>query len=129
MEIKPGPLLEKINTPADLRKLKPEQLKQVTDELRQFIIDIVSVNGGHFGASLGVVEITVALHYIFNTPVDQLVWDVGHQAYGHKILTGRRNNFHTNRIYKGISGFPKRSDNPAAPNRPRAGPRQAFQRK
>ncbi len=110
MQIKPGELLEKINTPEDLRKLKPEQLQQVCNELRQFIIDIVSVNGGHFGASLGVVELTVALHYIFNTPADQLVWDVGHQAYGHKILTGRRNVFHTNRIYQGISGFPKRSE-------------------
>src|ERR1051325_6560832 len=110
MEIKPGKLLEKINYPADLRKLKEKDLKQVADELRQYIIDIVSVNGGHFGASLGVVELTIALHYVFNTPSDQLVWDVGHQAYGHKILTGRRDIFHTNRIYKGISGFPKRSE-------------------
>ncbi len=105
-----GPLLDKIEIPSDLRKLKPVELKQLSEELRQFIIDIVSVNGGHFGASLGVVEMTVALHYVFNTPYDQLVWDVGHQAYGHKILTGRRNDFHTNRIYKGISGFPKRSE-------------------
>lgn len=112
MEIKPGPLLEKIEFPSDLRNLKSEQLEQICKELRQFIIDIVSVNGGHFGASLGVVELTVALHYVFNTPEDQLVWDVGHQAYGHKILTGRRNVFHTNRIYKGISGFPKRSESP-----------------
>lgn len=110
MEIKAGELLDKINLPADLRKLKPNQLEQVCKELRQYIIDIVSVNGGHFGASLGVVELTVALHYIFNTPKDQLVWDVGHQAYGHKILTGRRNVFHTNRIYQGLSGFPKRSE-------------------
>lgn len=110
MEIKAGELLSTITTPYDLRKLKPEQLEQVSKELRQFIIDIVSVNGGHFGASLGVVEMTVALHYVFNTPVDQLVWDVGHQAYGHKILTGRRDVFETNRIYKGISGFPKRSE-------------------
>jgi 1-deoxy-D-xylulose-5-phosphate synthase len=87
-------------------------LDKVTKELRDFIIDVVSVNGGHFGASLGVVELTVALHYVFNTPYDQLVWDVGHQAYGHKILTGRREVFHTNRIYKGISGFPKRSESP-----------------
>ena len=78
--------------------------------LRQFIIDDVSVYGGHFGASLGVVELTVALHYVFNTPDDQLVWDVGHQAYGHKILTGRRDKFHTNRFYKGLSGFPKRKE-------------------
>lgn len=110
MEIKAGELLSSINTPDDLRKIKPEQLEQVCKELRQFIIDIVSVNGGHFGASLGVVELTVALHYVFNTPNDQLIWDVGHQAYGHKILTGRRDVFHTNRIYKGISGFPKRSE-------------------
>lgn len=106
----PGDLLAQINSPADLKKLSKEQLNQLTDELRQFIIDLVSVKGGHFGASLGVVELTVALHYVFNTPYDQLVWDVGHQAYGHKILTGRRDVFHTNRKYKGISGFPKRSE-------------------
>ncbi|MBL7918443.1 MAG: 1-deoxy-D-xylulose-5-phosphate synthase [Bacteroidia bacterium] len=106
----PGELLAKINSPADLKKLDKAQLQQVCDELRQYIIDLVSVKGGHFGASLGVVELTVALHYIFNTPYDQLVWDVGHQAYGHKILTGRRDVFHTNRKYKGISGFPKRSE-------------------
>jgi 1-deoxy-D-xylulose-5-phosphate synthase len=110
MNITPGPLLAKIELPEDLKKLKEDQLPQLCDELRQFIIDIVSVKGGHFGASLGVVELTVALHYIFNTPYDQLVWDVGHQAYGHKILTGRKNVFHTNRIYKGISGFPKRKE-------------------
>jgi len=110
MEFKPGKLLSKINYPEDLRKLKKNELKQVCDELRDYIIHIVSVNGGHFGASLGVVELTVALHYVFKTPFDQLVWDVGHQAYGHKILTGRRNVFHTNRIYKGISGFPKRTE-------------------
>lgn len=83
------------------------QLEQVCDELRDFIIDQVSTNPGHFGAGLGVVELTVALHYVFNTPYDKLVWDVGHQAYPHKILTGRRKNFHTNRKYKGLSGFPK----------------------
>lgn len=110
MEVQPPALLKSINVPSDLRKLKDDQLKQVCDELRQFIIDIVSVNGGHFGASLGVVELTVALHYAFNTPYDQLIWDVGHQAYGHKILTGRREVFHTNRIYQGISGFPKRTE-------------------
>ncbi len=110
MEIKAGPLLETIEFPSDLKKLNERQLKQVCDELRQFIIDVVSVKGGHFGASLGVVELSVALHYVFNTPYDQLVWDVGHQAYGHKILTGRRSVFHTNRIYNGISGFPKRSE-------------------
>ena len=105
-----GPLLSKINSPSDLRKLSKTDLPQVSEDLRQFIVDVVSEKGGHFGASLGVVELTVALHYTFNTPYDQLVWDVGHQAYGHKILTGRRENFHTNRIYKGISGFPKRSE-------------------
>src|SRR3954463_6102770 len=110
MDINPGKLLQQINFPEDLRKLKETDLPEVSRELRDFIIDIVSVNGGHFGASLGVVELTVALHYVFNTPTDQLVWDVGHQAYGHKILTGRREIFHTNRIYKGISGFPKRSE-------------------
>ena len=109
-EIPAGPLLSQINTPDDLKKLGKDQLQQVCDELRQFIIDCVSVHGGHFGASLGVVELTVALHYAFNTPYDQLVWDVGHQAYGHKILTGRRQVFHTNRKYGGISGFPKRSE-------------------
>ena len=110
INFKAGELLEKIEFSSDLRKLKEDQLPQVCDELRQFIIDVVSQKGGHFGASLGVIELTVALHYVFNTPYDQLVWDVGHQAYGHKILTGRRKNFHTNRIYKGISGFPKRSE-------------------
>ena len=109
-ELKAGPLLSKITYPADLRNFKEDQLPQICDELRQYIIDIVSVKGGHFGASLGVVELSVALHYAFITPYDQLIWDVGHQAYGHKMLTGRREQFHTNRIYKGISGFPKRSE-------------------
>jgi 1-deoxy-D-xylulose-5-phosphate synthase len=110
MQFKAGPLLSKIHSPADLRSLSPAELPQVCEELRQFIIDHVSVNGGHFGASLGVTELTVALHYVFNTPEDQLVWDVGHQAYGHKILTGRMDVFHTNRLLGGISGFPKRSE-------------------
>src|ERR1044072_2267595 len=110
MEITAGELLRQINSPEDLKKLPRERLHQVCDELRQYIIDVVSVHGGHFGASLGVVELTVALHYVFNTPYDQLVWDVGHQAYGHKILTGRREAFDTNRIYNGLSGFPKRSE-------------------
>ena len=105
-----GPLLSKINSPSDLRKFHKNDLPQISEELRQFIIDVVSEKGGHFGASLGVVELTIALHHTFNTPSDQLVWDVGHQAYGHKILTGRRDVFHTNRVYKGISGFPKRSE-------------------
>src|ERR1043166_8401299 len=110
MKITPGPLLEGIEFPSDLRKVKEEDLVKVCAELRQYIIDVVSIYGGHVGASLGVVELTTALHYAFNTPHDQLVWDVGHQAYGHKILTGRRNLFHSNRVYKGISGFPKRSE-------------------
>lgn len=105
-----GPLLREITYPEDLKKLDKLDLQQVCEELRQFIIDSVSVNGGHFGASLGVVELTVALHYVLNTPDDQLVWDVGHQAYGHKILTGRREIFHTNRKKGGISGFPSREE-------------------
>ena len=110
MDLLPGPLLQTIDSPEDLKKLTRDQLQQLTDELRQYIIDVVSLYGGHFAASLGVVELTVALHYVFNTPYDQLVWDVGHQAYGHKILTGRRDNFSTNRKYKGLSGFPKRTE-------------------
>src|SRR5690606_2982849 len=110
MLIEPGKLLAQINSPDDLKKFGKDQLVQISEELRQFIVDDVSVYGGHFGAGLGVVELTVALHYVLNTPDDQLVWDVGHQAYGHKILTGRRSVFHTNRKYKGISGFPKRSE-------------------
>ncbi|QJB34815.1 1-deoxy-D-xylulose-5-phosphate synthase [Chitinophaga oryzae] len=110
MNITAGSLLSQINSPADLRKLSKDQLHQVCEELRQYIIDVVSVHGGHFAASLGVVELSVALHYVFNTPYDQLVWDVGHQAYGHKILTGRRDAFPTNRKYKGLSGFPKRDE-------------------
>ena len=110
MQVQPGDLLQQINYPSDLKQLSEDQLEQLCQELRQYIIDIVSVNGGHFAASLGVVELTVALQYILNTPYDQLVWDVGHQAYGHKILTGRREAFDTNRIYGGLSGFPKRSE-------------------
>jgi 1-deoxy-D-xylulose-5-phosphate synthase len=103
-------LLFKISTPEDLRKLTPADLVKVSAELRQFIIDSVSNNPGHLGASLGVVELTVALHFVFNTPYDKIIWDVGHQAYGHKILTGRREKFSTNRKYKGISGFPKMAE-------------------
>ena len=111
-EFKAGPFLEQINIPSDLRsKFKIEDLPQVSDEVRQYIVDVISeIGNSHFGASLGVVELSVALHYVFNTPYDQLVWDVGHQAYGHKILTGRREVFNTNRIKGGISGFPKRSE-------------------
>lgn len=103
-------LLDKINSPADLKNLTPEELVLLSGELRQFIVDIVSNNSGHLGASLGVVELTVALHHVYNTPYDQIIWDVGHQAYGHKILTGRKDKFYTNRKYKGISGFPKMSE-------------------
>lgn len=110
MKVQAGDLLKKIKAPSDLKKLNIDELKEVCQELRQYIVDVVSVNGGHFAASLGVVELTVALHTVLNTPYDQLVWDVGHQAYGHKILTGRLDDFHTNRTYKGLSGFPKRSE-------------------
>ncbi|MBP7486548.1 MAG: 1-deoxy-D-xylulose-5-phosphate synthase, partial [Parabacteroides sp.] len=99
-------ILNKINSPADLRALPSGKLEQVCAELRQYIIDVLSENPGHLGASLGTVELTVALHYVFNTPDDRVLWDVGHQAYGHKILTGRRDEFHTLRKFKGISGFP-----------------------
>ena len=105
-----GKLLENINGPVDLKKLSLKELPDICVELRDYIIDILSTNPGHFGSSLGVVELTVALHYVYNTPYDQLIWDVGHQAYGHKILTGRRDNFNTNRKFKGISGFPKREE-------------------
>jgi len=104
------PLLEHINLPEDLRKLLPEELPQLAQELREFIIDIVAVKEGHLGASLGVVELTIALHYVFNTPIDKLIWDVGHQAYGHKILTGRKDIFDTNRKLNGLSGFPNRTE-------------------
>jgi 1-deoxy-D-xylulose-5-phosphate synthase len=110
MQVTAGDFLKRINYPSDLKQFKEDDLEQICNELRQYIIDVVSVNGGHFAASLGTVELTVALQYVLNTPYDQLVWDVGHQAYGHKILTGRRENFHTNRVYKGLSGFPKRSE-------------------
>lgn len=103
-------LLETIGNPDDMKSLTPEQLRQLSSELRDYIIEVVSSNPGHFGASLGVVELTVALHHVFNAPYDQIIWDVGHQAYGHKILTERREIFHTNRKYKGISGFPKISE-------------------
>ncbi len=110
MKINPGKHLEAIQFPSDLRKTDEAELHLVCEDLRQYIVDTVSVYGGHFGASLGVVELTVALHYVFDTPKDQVVFDVGHQAYGHKILTGRRDVFHTNRVFGGISGFPKRKE-------------------
>jgi 1-deoxy-D-xylulose-5-phosphate synthase len=103
-------LLDRVKSPADLRRMSPDELRELAQEVRDFLIQSCSVTGGHIGAGLGVVELTIALHAAFETPRDQLVWDVGHQAYGHKILTGRRDVFHTNRIYKGISGFPKRSE-------------------
>ena len=110
MEEEKGRILEKIDSPDDLKRLNLNELPQVCSELREFIIDQLSVNPGHFGASLGVVELTIALHCVYNTPYDKLIWDVGHQAYGHKIITGRRNIFNTNRKYKGLSGFPKISE-------------------
>jgi len=112
MLITPGKLLARINSPADMKSLSQAELVQLCHELRHFIIDHVAVYGGHFGASLGVVELSVAIHHVFNAPYDQIVWDVGHQAYGHKILTGRRDEFHTNRTYGGLSGFPKRQESP-----------------
>ncbi|MDC0257260.1 1-deoxy-D-xylulose-5-phosphate synthase [Crocinitomicaceae bacterium] len=112
MKYSTGPYLEQINVPSDLRdKFNIEDLPNVSDDVRQYIVDVISeIGNSHFGASLGVVELTVALHYVFNTPEDQLVWDVGHQAYGHKILTGRKEALPTNRIKGGMSGFPKRSE-------------------
>jgi 1-deoxy-D-xylulose-5-phosphate synthase len=103
-------LLEHINSTEDLRQLSAEELPLLAKNLRQFIIEVVASKEGHLGASLGVVELTIALHYVYNTPKDLLVWDVGHQAYGHKILTGRKSEFHTNRQFKGLSGFPKRDE-------------------
>ena len=103
-------LLDNISNPKDLRKLNPAQLPQLAKELREFIIDVIATKEGHLGASLGVVELTIAIHYLFDTPNDLLVWDVGHQAYGHKILTGRKAIFHTNRQFRGISGFPSRTE-------------------
>ena len=103
-------LLQHINSPVQLRLLNQKDLPQLAQELREFIINIVATKEGHLGASLGVVELTIGLHYVFNTPTDQLIWDVGHQAYGHKILTGRRDDFHTNRKLGGLSGFPNREE-------------------
>src|SRR6201996_2087741 len=104
------PLLDTVSTPADLRNLKPEQLRQLADELRAETISAVSVTGGHLGAGLGVVELTTAIHYVFNTPDDKLIWDVGHQAYPHKILTGRRDRIRTLRQGGGLSGFTQRAE-------------------
>ena len=104
------PLLDQINYPSDLKKLTPEQLPQLAKELREELVDAVSVTGGHLGAGLGVVELTIAIHYLFDTPNDRLIWDVGHQAYPHKILTGRRNKIRTLRQGGGLSGFTKRAE-------------------
>jgi 1-deoxy-D-xylulose-5-phosphate synthase len=104
------PLLDKVQFPEDIRCLPIEKLPQLCDELRQFIITVSANNPGHLGASLGTIELTVAIHYVFNTPNDKLVWDVGHQAYAHKIITGRKDRFGTNRKFKGISGFPKTNE-------------------
>ena len=103
-------LLEKINSPDDLKKIDRDDLPQLADEIRELIIDVVSRNGGHLASSLGAVELAIAIHYIFDAPNDQVIWDVGHQAYAHKILTGRRDLFHTLRQYNGISGFPRREE-------------------
>ena len=103
-------LLNTIDNPTDLKKLSVEDLPLLSDEVRHFIIDVISSNPGHLGASLGAVELAVALHYVYNTPDDKIVWDVGHQAYAHKILTGRKNEFQTNRQLNGLSGFPRMSE-------------------
>jgi len=110
MTFKQGDLLKEVENPKDLKKLSTKKLPDFCKELREYIVEVVSKKGGHFGASLGVVELTTAIHYVFNTPEDQLVWDVGHQAYGHKIITGRRNEFPSQRTYGGLGGFPKRSE-------------------
>ena len=105
-----GPLLTNINLPPDLKKLKLDDLPKLCEEIRQFIIEVMAVNPGHLGASLGTVELAVALHYVYDAPFDKIIWDVGHQAYAHKILTGRKDRFHTIRTFKGISGFPKMAE-------------------
>src|SRR5437868_8956216 len=110
MQTSKTPLLDQVHTPQDLRQLKPDQLRQLADELRQEMIEAVALTGGHLGAGLGVVELTVALHYVFDTPNDRLIWDVGHQAYPHKIITGRRDRIRTIRQGGGLSGFTKRAE-------------------
>src|SRR5499433_4356832 len=106
------PLLETIDSPSDLRRLSPAQLPELAQELRDFLIQSVSTRGGHFAAGLGTVELTIALHYVYNTPHDRLVWDVGHQAYGHKVLTGRRERLHTIKQDGGLAPFPSRAESP-----------------
>lgn len=105
-------ILEKINSPADLKKLTADEMTLLAEEVRGYMLDVISVNGGHLASSLGVVELTLALHHVFNTPEDKIIWDVGHQAYAHKIITGRREDFRAIRRKGGISGFPKRSESP-----------------
>lgn len=112
VESKRYPLLETIDSPADLRRMSTEKLPAVCAEIRDFLINSLSTNPGHFASSMGAVELTVALHYVFNTPYDRIVWDVGHQAYGHKLLTGRRDKFDTNRKFGGLSGFPNPEESP-----------------
>ncbi|MEO0243369.1 MAG: 1-deoxy-D-xylulose-5-phosphate synthase N-terminal domain-containing protein, partial [candidate division WOR-3 bacterium] len=105
-------ILSKINSPQDLKKLSIDELKVLAEEIRQYIVDVVSKNGGHLAPNLGAVELTIAVHYVFDSPTDKLIWDVGHQAYAHKILTGRRESFKTLRQLNGVSGFLKRSESP-----------------
>jgi len=105
-------LLDTIDSPADLKKLNLEELEQLAAEIRERIVETVSKTGGHLAPSLGVVELTIAMHYVFDAPNDKIIWDVGHQAYTHKLITGRRDRFHTLRTYGGISGFPKRAESP-----------------
>ena len=105
-------LLDTIDSPADLKKLNLEELEQLASEIRERIVETVSKTGGHLAPSLGVVELTLAMHYVFDAPNDKIIWDVGHQAYAHKLITGRRDRFHTLRTYGGISGFPKRAESP-----------------
>ena len=105
-------VLNKINSPSDLKKLSIDEMNQLAEEVRCYMLDVISESGGHLASSLGVVELTIALHYVFNTPVDKIIWDVGHQTYSHKILTGRREEFKNIRRYGGISGFPKRNESP-----------------
>src|SRR5512132_609747 len=104
------PLLESVESPQDLRQLERSQLPQLAQELRQFLLDSVSQTGGHLSSNLGTVELTIALHYVFNTPHDRLVWDVGHQTYAHKVLTGRREGMQRLRMWEGIAGFPRREE-------------------
>src|SRR5512135_1577998 len=115
METAMSKLLETINSPADLKKLSEEELVALASEVRGFLLETVSVTGGHLASNLGCVELTLALHYCFDSPRDRIIWDVGHQAYTHKIITGRREQFHTQRQYGGLSGFPKRSESPHDP--------------